>query len=146
MVAEAGPGGTTTSLLQTVLLLVLALSGLASGIQATFWPRSFFDGFPVGLGWVAADPPYNEHLVRDFGGLNLGLGLVALVAAFAGGRALVRAAAGAWLAFGVPHLVFHLRHLDHLEGADQPSVAISLTLSAVVAAAVLAMDLRPSRR
>ena len=146
MVAEAGPVTAAPSLVQTILLLVLALSGLSAGIQATFWPRSFFDDFPFGLGWVAADPPYNEHLIRDFGGLNLGLGLVALVAAFAGGRALVRAASGAWLAFGVPHLVFHLRHLDHLEGGDQASVAISLTVSVLVAAAVLAMDLRHTRR
>jgi nucleoside-diphosphate-sugar epimerase len=147
MVAEAGPADAAApSLLQTVLLLVLALSGLSSGIQATFWPRSFFDDFPFGLGWVAADPPYNEHLIRDFGGLNLGLGLVALVAAFAGGRALIRTAAGAWLLFGVPHLVFHLRHLDHLEGADQAAVAVSLTASVVMAGVVLAMDLRHTRR
>ena len=147
MVTEAGPAGDAApSLLQTVLLLVLALSGLSAGIQATFWPRSFFDDFPFGLGWVAADPPYNEHLIRDFGGLNLGLGLVALVAAFAGGRALIRTAAGAWLLFGVPHLVFHLRHLDHLEGADRASVAVSLTASVVMAGLVLAMDLRHTRR
>ena len=146
MLAESGSNGRVQPLLQTALLLVLALSGLSSGIQATFWPRSFFDDFPFGLGWVAADPPYNEHLIRDFGGLNLGLGLVALVAAFAGGRALVRTAAGAWLLFGVPHLVFHLRHLDHLDGAHRASVAISLTGSVVIAAVVLAMDLRHTRR
>ncbi|HYD08809.1 MAG TPA: NAD(P)-dependent oxidoreductase [Acidimicrobiales bacterium] len=147
MLAESAGGGIARvqPILQTAILLVLALNGFLAGVHATFWPRSFFDDFPGGMGWVAADPPYNEHLIRDFGGLNLGLGLVALVAALAGGRALVRAATGAWLLFGVPHLVYHLRHLDNVPSSDQLPVAVSLSMTAVIAAVALAMDLRPSR-
>ena len=34
----------------------------------------FYDDFPgLGRSWVAADGPYNEHLVRDVGALNLAL-------------------------------------------------------------------------
>ena len=47
---------------------------LGVGLQALFTPRSFYDDFPLGRGWVAMDGPYNQHLVRDVGSLNLALG------------------------------------------------------------------------
>jgi hypothetical protein len=49
----------------------------------------------------------------------------------------VLAAGGAWLAYGLPHLVYHLRHLDVLDDADQLAVAFTLTLNVLVAALVL---------
>ena len=57
-----------------LLLWLLALGNLGVGIQAAFTPRSFYDDFPLGRGWVAMDGPYNQHLVRDVGSLNLALG------------------------------------------------------------------------
>jgi hypothetical protein len=39
------------------------------GLWATFAPRSFYGDFPFGRGWVEALPAYNEHLMRDVGGL-----------------------------------------------------------------------------
>ena len=44
--------------------------------------------------WVSPDGPFNEHLVRDVGWLNLALALVALIAAVSLARAAVGAAAG----------------------------------------------------
>jgi hypothetical protein len=121
-----------------VALAILAFVGLQVGLWAAFAPQSFYEDFPgAGRIWVAVDGPYNEHLVRDVGALNLALAVVAIVAFVTLSRAAVLAAGGAWLAYGVPHLVYHLRHLDPLESADAVAVPVSLALSALVAALVL---------
>ena len=45
-------------------------------------PKSFYEDFPgAGRVWVAVDGPYNEHLVRDVGSLNLALAFVAVAGA-----------------------------------------------------------------
>lgn len=121
-----------------VALGLLALVGTQVGFWAAFAPRSFYDDFPgSGRAWVSVDGPYNEHLVRDVGALNLALAVVAIVAFVTLSRAAVLAAGGAWLAYGLPHLIYHLRHLDPLDGGDQVAVPVSLALSVVVAALVL---------
>ncbi|HEX4905150.1 MAG TPA: NAD(P)-dependent oxidoreductase [Acidimicrobiales bacterium] len=141
--ARAMPGE-HTPLLQTMALAILALSALGLGVYATFFPRAFFDDFPTGRGWVAADGPFNEHLVRDFGALNLGLGFVALLAAIVGGRWLVIAAGGSSVLFGLPHLVYHLRHLEHYEGFDKAANVVSLGGAVVLGLVVLALSVRSS--
>lgn len=123
--------------------VLLALSGLSSlmlGLYALAAPHSFYTSFPGGRGWVAADGPYNEHLVRDFGGLNLGLAIVLLVAAALGTKALARTAAVAGLAFAGPHLVYHLAHLDVYGGADKAGNVISLSGSVIMLAAALVLS------
>jgi hypothetical protein len=96
-----------------VILALLALTAVELGLWATFAPRSFFEDFPGGgRHWVAIDGPYNEHLVRDFGGLNLALAFLLVVALVHLTPVLVRTAAGASLLFAVPHFVHHARHLD----------------------------------
>lgn len=124
-------------------LALLALTGLATGLWATLSPRSFFDGFPgAGREWVAADGPYNEHLVRDFGSLNLALAAVSIVALVTLGRAVVTAAALAWIVYGVPHLVYHARHLDVYGTGDQVGTIGALILALVVPVVVLVADRR----
>ena len=73
-------------------LAALAVVGLSSGLWAEFSPRSFYDEFPGGgRAWVAANGPYNEHLVRDFGAL------IGDAVGFALGAALGRVtASGIW--------------------------------------------------
>ena len=57
-----------------VALGILAVIGLFVGVWATAAPHSFFSSFPGGGHmWAASDGPYNEHLVRDVGDLNLAL-------------------------------------------------------------------------
>jgi hypothetical protein len=100
-------------------LLILASVALLPGVWGTLWPRSFFDDFPgAGNAWVAAFPPYNEHLVRDVGSFYLGYGILLLGAAVVTRRRLVQVALIAWTAATIPHALFHLRHLDELSGGS----------------------------
>lgn len=128
-----------------IALGYLALVSLEIGVWAQFAPRSFFDDFPgLGRAWVNVDGPYNEHLVRDVGGLNLGLAAVLIVALITLSRPTIIAAALASLLYGVPHLVYHIANHDGLDDSD---VAISLgglALFAILGVALIVVALRPS--
>ncbi|MBA2625764.1 MAG: hypothetical protein H0U89_09190 [Acidimicrobiia bacterium] len=127
-----------------VLLGGLAVASATIGAWAQALPRSFYDDFPgFGRVWVALDGPYNEHLVRDVGGLNLALALLLAAAAVTVGPVLVRVAAGSALLYGAPHLVYHLAHLDLYDTADQVGNAVALGLGVVAPLAVLLLA-RPS--
>ncbi len=124
--------------LRQVALVVVSGSLLLVGLWATIAPRSFYDDFPgMGRVWVAVDGPYNEHLVRDVGSLNLALAFVAVLALITGSTLLARAAGGAALIYGVPHLLYHATHLDPYDTDDQ--VALIVSLSIAVLAAILAV-------
>jgi len=71
-------------------------------------PRTFYEDFPTGgWNWVSALPPYNEHLIRDFGAASLGLAILALLAAVWLDRRVVQAAAVAIFAGSLPHAIYH---------------------------------------
>jgi hypothetical protein len=124
--------------IRRIALVVLAGGSLLVGVWAQAFPRSFYDDFPgAGRIWVAVDGPFNEHLVRDVGGLNLALAFVAVLALVTGSVTTARAAGGAALLFGVPHLAYHALHLDAFDAADAVAMVVSLAL--VVAAAVVAL-------
>jgi hypothetical protein len=127
-----------TLLRRTALVVVLAGS-LVVGLWAQALPRSFYDDFPgAGRVWVAVDGPYNEHLVRDVGGLNLGLAFVAGFALVTGSVLVARAAGGAALLFGAPHLLYHATHLDPFDTPDVVSLLVSLTVAALAGLLALA--------
>ncbi|HEX6569399.1 MAG TPA: hypothetical protein VF015_09545 [Acidimicrobiales bacterium] len=124
----------------------LALVSLSVGVWAGLAPRGFYDDFPGGgRVWVAVDGPYNEHLVRDVGVLNLALTVVTVVALVTLGRAVVMAAALAWLVYSVPHLVYHARHLDVYDTTDQVTTVVALALALVLPTVVLVAELRRPR-
>jgi len=124
--------------LARIVLAVLAVSGAIVGLWATFAPRSFYDDFPGGgRSWVAPDGPFNEHLVRDVGSLNLALTVLTVAAAIMLVRSLVVVAALGWLAYGIPHLVYHLRHRDVYDTGDQVANLVSLALVPVLAVVAL---------
>jgi hypothetical protein len=126
-----------------VVLAVWAVVAVQLGLWATFAPRSFYDDYPgFGREWVRVDGPYNEHLVRDFGALNLALAVVTIAALVTFGRPLVIATAVAWLAWGVPHLVYHLRHLDLYSTEDQVLNVFALAALPVLAVVVLVLTIR----
>jgi hypothetical protein len=115
-----------------IALAYLALISLEVGVWAQFAPRSFYDHFPgLGRAWIRVDGPFNEHLVRDIGGLNLGLAAVLIAAMITLSRPLIVAASAASLLYGVPHLVYHIVNTDDLATSD---VAVSLGGLALFAA------------
>lgn len=102
-----------------VALGFLTLSSASIGAWAVLAPRSFYDGFPgFGSVWVAVDGPYNEHLIRDVGALNLALTVLLLGAAWTLSRDLVIIAAVASAVWGAPHLIYHAFNTDGLGSKD----------------------------
>jgi len=131
---------------QRVGLVVLALSSAIIGVWATFASQSFYDDFPAGgREWVAADGPYNAHLVRDVGALNLGLTVMLVVAAVTLVTLVVRTAALAALVAAVPHLLYHATHLDPFSTGDQIAIITSLALGTALPVIVL-LATRPTDR
>jgi hypothetical protein len=128
-------------------LAALMVTGLVVGVWAAFAPRSFYDDFPGGgREWVAADGPYNEHLVRDVGELNLAMTAVTLVALLTVVRAAAVAAAVGWLVYQVPHLVYHLRHTDVYDNStDKVTSIAALALGVALPLIVLVAALRLRR-
>jgi hypothetical protein len=121
-----------------VSLWILLLTAVSLGLWAQFAPHSFFVSFPFGRGWVAADGPYNEHLVRDFGGLNLALAVMTAGALVLRRPSVSVTAALAWLAFAVPHVVYHASHLDHYDTGDAVGNVVGTASLVVLALVVLA--------
>ena len=119
----------------------LAFFVLVQAVQggwALLAPRGFYDDFPLPSNpWVAYFPPFNEHLLRDFGALNLALCAVFAFAAVTMERRLVQAALVAYLVFAVPHLIFHLNHLSHMPFIDQVGNVVSLTAVVLIPLALL---------
>jgi len=127
--------------------LGLAYLALSSGYVA-LWillaPRTFYRSFPTGPGeWVSVLPPYNEHLLRDFGAAGLGLAVLALLAAVWMERRLVQATAVAALVSSLPHLAYHLTTTDRLATADNLLSLTGLALPAVVGVGLLVATRRP---
>lgn len=115
---------------------ILGISFLPIGLQATFTPRSFYDDFPLGRGWISLGGElYNEHLVRDVGGLFLVLSLLSFWAWR--NRALAQPLLVAWLIEGTLHVSFHLCHLGHFDGVDR--VGLIMTLGAAPVVAILGL-------
>ncbi|MFZ6005341.1 MAG: hypothetical protein ACOYXM_15565 [Actinomycetota bacterium] len=126
------------TLLRRVAVAVIAGGSAVVGVWAQVFPRSFYDDFPgAGRVWVSVDGPFNEHLVRDVGGLNLALALVAVTALLTGSVLLARVTGAAALIYGGPHLVYHAAHLDAFDTGDKAALIGSLGLAA--AAAVVAL-------
>jgi hypothetical protein len=134
------------SLRVRVLLWLLAFGNLAVGVQALFFPRSFYDDFPFGRGWVAMDGPYNQHLVRDVGSLNLALVVLVFAALTVGTRTIARTAMVVWLVNAVPHFVYHLGHLStgDMTGGDKVALVVSLGFTVVAPILVLLWTRRPA--
>ena len=100
--------------------------------------RASIDGFPgLGRTWVAVDGPYNQHLVGDVGTLYLGLAVIGVAALISRHDLLIRVFGLGSLVFGLPHLVYHLRHTEPLGASDN---VLSLGgLAVAVACALLCM-------
>jgi nucleoside-diphosphate-sugar epimerase len=121
-----------------VLLWLLALGQIGVGIQALFFPRTFYNDFPLDRGWVAMDGPYNQHLIRDVGSLNLALVVLVFAALWVGTRTLARVAMLVWLVNAVPHFLYHLGHLSHdMSGGDKVGIVVTLGFAVLAPIVVL---------
>ena len=126
-----------------IALAYLALVSLEIGVWAQFAPRSFYDHFPgLGRAWVSVNGPYNEHFVRDVGGLNLGLAAVLIVAFITLSRPTIIAASAASLLYGIPHLVYHIANTDGLSNSDIAVSLGGLALFAVLPVALIMVSNR----
>jgi len=77
------------------------------------------------------DGPYNQHLVRDVGSLNLALVVLAFAALVVSTRALARTTAVVWLVNAAPHFIYHLSHLGMhgMAGGDKAGIVVTLGLA-----------------
>src|SRR4051795_9649177 len=100
-------------------LVLLAIPSVVIAAWSLSSPRGFYDNFPgAGRHWVSALPPYNEHLLRDFGSTNLTIALVLLGAALFLERHLVQLGLVAYVAGTLGHLGYHLTTTDHYSSGD----------------------------
>ena len=127
-----------------LILLVLGVPNVVAGAWAILAPVDWYEDFP---GWsprlVSALPPFNEHLVSDSGSGLLAVGLLALMAAWRLRRDVTVVATLGYLAFALPHAVFHLRHpaTELSTGANVANTAV-LWLAVLLATVVLVAEVR----
>ena len=113
----------------------LAASATYVGFWAMVWPHSFFTTFPgLGEAWVAPLGAFNEHLVRDVGGLYVALVVFSGWAATKGDTGALRALGWACLAFGLLHLAFHATHRNGFSTSEWEASMIPLAFAALGAA------------
>jgi hypothetical protein len=99
-------------------LLLIALAQLGATAQALLAPRSFYEDFPVGRGWVQEYPAYNDHLIYDYGAYTLGALVALTIAAIWLDRRVVQVATASWLVSAIIHFVNHVLTVDRYETVD----------------------------
>ncbi|MQA79484.1 MAG: hypothetical protein GEV10_13570 [Streptosporangiales bacterium] len=128
-------------------LVFLTVTQLATGGWQLIFPRSFFTSGPLPTNpWVAMLPPYNEHLMRDVGALNLALAVVFVAATVAMERRLVLVALTANLTFTVAHFTFHATHLHGFDLGNAIGQTIALGFGVVLPVVLLVLAVRLPRR
>jgi len=124
--------------LNLAVTAVLAVSAAFVGGWAQFAPHAFYTSFPLpGRHWVSGIGDYNEHLIRDVGGLYLALLAISVWTILRPRPESFRLVGLAWLVFGVPHLVFHLAHLDMFGTGDKIANVVGLGGTVVLAVLLL---------
>jgi hypothetical protein len=118
-------------------LLAIAFAQLGVSLQALLAPRSFYDDFPFGRGWVKAYPSYNSHLITDYGAFTLGALVALVVAAIWLDRRVVQAAIISWLFGSTVHLISHIVTVDRFGTGDAIANLAGLTAFVVLPAGLL---------
>lgn len=122
-------------------LLTLAVLQTVVSIWQYVFPRSFFDDFPT----VKLDPPYNEHLLSDVGGLGLALTGMLYFAAWVLDSKVVLSALTGYLIYAATHFTFHVLHFEHFSLGEAVGVGTGLGIEVVLALALLYVGLRVHR-
>lgn len=127
-------------------LVALGLPNALAGLWAVVAPESWYERFP---GWdprlVAAEPPFNQHLVTDAGAGLLASGVVLLAAAWLADRRSTQLAIFAFAAFAVPHTAFHALNPSPLLTSAQDAQNVAVLVFSVVAAVALLAGSRSTR-
>jgi hypothetical protein len=129
-------------------LALVAAAQAEIAIWGLTGPHNFFVTFPgFGHHWVAPLGLYNEHLVRDYAGAELGFAVLLAGAAIWFERRLVLVAGAAFLAATLPHFAYHLTTTDHLSATDNTvSLGGFLLELMVVVWAMVAVTKQPEGR
>ena len=126
----------------------LALLALPSAVIAGWTlvaPQAFYDDFPgAGRHWVSALPPYNEHLLRDFGAASLAMVVFLVGAAILLERRLIQVALVAFLAYSIPHFAYHLTTTEHYSTGDNIGTLGGFVVTMALALALLALTREPT--
>jgi hypothetical protein len=116
-------------------LALLALVQAAVGGWILLAPRSFFAN-----PWVHLHLPYNEHLLLDYGAMNLAM---AVLLVFALRRpALMVPALWVYLVHAALHVTIHLRFAGHLPVAQSAVLLSALGALVVLPVVLLAVSRR----
>jgi hypothetical protein len=119
-------------------LLLLGIPQTAAGLWALVAPRDWYDSFPGGgREWLPAFGPYNEHFAIDAGVGILAAGVLALAAAAILERRVVQVAMVGYLAWSVPHAIWHLTALEALDTTDNVINLVTLAITVLVPLALL---------
>jgi len=119
-------------------LLLLTVIEAGQGLWLYLAPRSFYDDIPT----VAADPPFNAHLLSDIGGLSLAMAVVLGASAVLMDRNLIRAALAGYTVYALSHLLFHATHTGGLPATDAAALLAGLSVLPAFALGLLALASR----
>jgi hypothetical protein len=119
-------------------LAFLLLNTLFVGLWAQFLPSSFYLYFPnFSWAWIDIDGPYNQHLIRDVGGLNLALSVLIFLALTRLEPVLLRAVALSTLFYQIPHTFYHVIHLPLLPTTIQQTTQTFFLVLGIFASLVI---------
>lgn len=103
-----------------ICLGMIAFIGFGVGVWALAWPLDFYGAFPgCGRTWVSLDGPYNEHLVRDVGALNLCIGALAAFGLLLPRSVEPRVVGISTTFYALPHFIYHSSKLELYLPLDQ---------------------------
>lgn len=144
MRSETTRGPNVSSLIADTTVAIGAIT-LIMGAWAFFFPAGFFNDFPVsGAAWVSTIGEYNEHLMRDFGSAEIGLGLTAIIVGARRSREGIVAVLLGAVVFGFLHLGYHMGTFGLFDTFSAVSQATALA-AFIVIPLVLLWGLRSGR-
>lgn len=121
-----------------VMVIGIGVAMSILGAWAFFFPQGFFDDFPIeGAHWVSTLGHFNDHLMRDFGSAQIGLGIAATLAAIKKSAVGIIAVMVGYVVFGVLHLGYHFTTFGVFPPGSAAAQAVALALFVVIPFAVL---------
>ncbi len=118
--------------------LWIGLVTASLGVWAFFFPNAFFDEFPVaGAHWVSTLGAFNEHLLRDYGSAQIGLGLAAVLVAMQKSSTGIAAVMSGYVVFGTLHLGYHFTTFGFFSSGSAAAQAFALATFITIPLAVI---------